>query len=147
MTFAAADHMVISDGPALSPRSYTAGSFRMTVSPSAKLLKIAMSGFWSEDTAKAFVVALKEQVESLGIPQGQYLVMCDMTGLPIQSQAIFGYFCAMMDTGITPLRLAVVAGNTASRMQARRLLAGRAGTSLFANEALALRWLARGDEA
>jgi hypothetical protein len=117
------------------------GHFRLTGSRSAQMVRATLSGFWSDETAEAFEVELREQIALIGTAQREHLMLVDMTDFPIQSQSVYGHFRRMLDVGNAPRLLAVIAGDGAGRMQARRLLADRAGSSIHDCEARAMRWL------
>lgn len=119
-----------------------AAGFRVRPIISAKMLRVTLQGFWSRETVAEFATEMKRGLDQLGTAENEHLVLCDMSGTPIQSQVVYDAFSAFLDneSGL-PRRLAVVTGNTAGRMQARRLLAGRDNARIFECETEAMRWL------
>ncbi|MDB5676318.1 MAG: hypothetical protein JWM65_3300 [Sphingomonas bacterium] len=105
------------------------------------LLRIRLSGFWDEDTARAFAVDQQAAVAALGSARGQHLVLTDLSGFKIQSQEVLHMCKAFIDGAGNPSRrLALVFGEGLARNQWKRVL-GRNNMKMFNTVREAEQWL------
>ncbi len=105
------------------------------------LLRIALSGFWSAETARDFAVDQQAAVAALGCANGQHVVLVDLSAFKIQSQEVVK-LCKAFIEGATnsSRRLALVGGEGLARIQSKRVL-GRDEMRIFDSVRDAERWL------
>lgn len=119
-----------------------AAGFRVRPIASAKMLRVTLRGFLSRGAVAEFAAEMGRGIAMIDAGPNQHLVLCDMADTPIQAQIVYDAFESLLnDTRGRPRRLAMVTGNTAGRMQARRLIAGRDDARIFQCETEAMRWL------
>jgi hypothetical protein len=105
------------------------------------LLRIALSGFWSAETARVFAVDQQAAVAALGCARGAHIVLTDLSELKIQTQEVVNICKAFIDgAGNSSRRLALVGGEGLARIQSKRVL-GRDNMKVFNSVREAEEWL------
>lgn len=105
------------------------------------LLRIALSGFWSAETARDFAVDQQAAVASLGCANGEHVVLVDLSEFKIQSQEVVKLCKAFIEgANNSSRRLALVGGEGLARIQSKRVL-GRDEMRMFDSVRDAERWL------
>jgi hypothetical protein len=116
--------------------------FSISTEPSQKLLRVKLTGFFTVEAVAAFARAAQKAVGEMGCASGEYLHLCDVSDLSLQSQNVVPAFERFINS---PERrshkLAIVTGHAAIRMQIRRLLR-RSDAAVFTSVADAEQWLA-----
>lgn len=114
--------------------------FEITTESSKRLVRLKLSGMLSE----ADVVELYRQehaaILAMGCRLGEHLLLIDSTDNLLQTQSVIEAFKQQMAKPSRAKRIAVVTGQSLSRMQARRLLTEQPGRT-FETMAEAEAWL------
>lgn len=119
------------------PASYT-----VTAHPERDLIRITLAGFFDMAGFADFARARDAAYARLRCAPNQHDTLVDVRDLKIQARDIFEAFRAMVANGtIRARRLALVTGDTAIRIQVRRLI-DRDDIRCFADLAAAEAWLA-----
>ena len=106
-----------------------------------RVLHITMSGFFSPELSDAFIVDLRKAITDLSVDNG-YFVLVDLLACALQSQAMVEIFQQFITARPHHAkRIALLAGRSVSRMQARRLLVDDR-VRMFDSDEEAARWVA-----
>ena len=120
--------------------------YSITSVPRQKLICARLSGFFAVEEVVKFGRAVQETSIALGCGPDEHLLLVDTTGCVLQSQEVVAAFQKLIqDSPLKSRRLAILCGDSLSRMQARRILM-REGAMLFDNEQEAERWLLSGEK-
>lgn len=116
------------------------GKFTIEAEPARNLIRMTLTGFFDIETIEAFSVTLYAAVARLGCAPNQHIVLCDISGCSLQSQAAVAAFQKVLSEGNRSRRVAVVSGSSLAWMQARRIL-DRDELACFEMEPEAMQWL------
>lgn len=88
-----------------------------------RMIQITLSGFIKPDELERFITEEQAAAAEMKGLFGSYVTLVDTTGLKLQSQDILAAFQNFIDNAPHKARkIALVVGQSLSRMQARRLL-------------------------
>lgn len=116
--------------------------FSISVEPERKLIRAQMSGFLSPEEVADFSRQEQAAAAAMGCRSGEFLLLVDTVDCVIQSQEVVATFMHVVTT--SPLkagRIAIVRGNSLTRMQTQRIIVLRDEAAIFATLAEAERWL------
>jgi hypothetical protein len=115
--------------------------FSIDVDPARKLLKVALSGFYTVADVERYHAAIHvATARAGGLPSAQRMV-CDISGMHIQTQDVVVAFQKVMsDPKYQHRRVALVVASTLARMQAQRATSARE-VHFFPTTAEAEAWL------
>ncbi|MBO9714219.1 hypothetical protein [Sphingomonas sp.] len=117
------------------------GCFRIEVDVPRNLVRIAMSGFFTDATIQSFLDARAAAHAKLRCGPNQHLTLNDMRGMDVRSQQVVDAFKTILAAPeYRSRRLAFVVTGALSRMQLMRTLAGRTA-SVFEDIDAAEAWL------
>lgn len=120
--------------------------YTVSAEPSRKLVRIKLVGFLSHDEVAGFARAEQAAIQQMGCRSGEYLVLVDTTEFLLQTQDVATELQNLVNaSAFRAKRIAIVNGESAFRMQARRLLT-REEALIFDTLAEAEAWLFRPDE-
>jgi len=101
-------------------------NFHVEVDPSRDLVRIRLSGFFTQDDIQAFLEARRVAHAQLRCGPNRHLTINDVTEMKIQSQEIVAAFRDMLSAReYQSRRLAFVTGPTLARSQLLRALVNR----------------------
>ena len=124
-----------------------AATFDIAFDPSRGLVRITLAGFFTGDEMRQFAAARQTAYDRMTTPRGRHLTLIDVRACKIQSQEVVEAFRAILrDPSGQGRRLAFVTGDSAAKMQIRRLIE-RDSARVFDDMAGADAWLAAEDEA
>ncbi len=106
--------------------------YDVTIDTARQLMKVKVSGFWSEETFKTYAAEATKRSEELRRTGGFKYVLIDMSDFPIQSAVVaemHGRLLQAAQDGYG-VRAAVVMTSALSRLQATRV-AKLTGNDLF----------------
>jgi hypothetical protein len=136
------DSIVIDTPEESATARIVSGGYRLSCDRDQGLVRIAIVGFWDAATIHDFARDLLAEVRKVDNGSNRHVILCDLTRAVIQSQETFEGFSKLLHHGPTRARkLALVTGNLAMRMQAKRLINVRDTISIFASEGCAMSWL------
>ena len=102
------------------------GEFHIEVDAARDLVRIAMSGFFTEETVHRFLAARADAHHQLRCGPNQHLTLNDMRGMDVRSQPVVESFRTVLAAPeYRSRRLAFVVTGALSRMQLMRTLDGR----------------------
>ena len=117
------------------------GAFSFQIDRSTGLVRIHMSGLFTQADIAAFLEARREAHAALGWPPNLHMTLNDLRGMKIQTQESVDAFREMLAAPeYRSRRLAFVAGRTLARSQLMRALDNR-HAQCFENLADAEDWL------
>lgn len=120
--------------------------YTIDVEPSRDLVRIEMSGFFTEADIAGFLDARAAAHAQLSCGPNQHLTLNDLRGMKIQAQEIVEAFRGMLaDPSYRSKRLAFVVSPTLARSQLVRAVASR-NARFFEDIAEAEMWLRTGVE-
>lgn len=120
-------------------------NFHVEADPTRDLVRIRLSGFFTQDDIQAFLDARRVAHAQLRCGRNQHLTINDVTGMKIQSQEIVAAFRDMLSAPeYQSRRLAFVTGPTLARSQLMRTLVNR-NAQCFDDYAAAEAWLFSAD--
>lgn len=120
--------------------------YSISVDPSRDLVRIRMSGFFTQADIESFLAARREAHVQLTCPANAHLTLNDIRDMKIQSQEIVESFRAMLAAPeYRSRRLAFIVSSTLALSQLGRALAGR-HARCFDDPAAAEHWLLTGEE-
>ena len=100
--------------------------FTVDAEPMRDLIRIRMSGFFTQSDILAFLAARRDAHARLRCPANQHLTLNDLRDMKIQSQEMVDAFRAVLaDPLYRSRRLAFVVGPTLARTQLMRAAIGR----------------------
>jgi hypothetical protein len=114
--------------------------FEITTDPRRHLVRIKLSGMMSVDDVAELYRQEHVAIRAMRCPVGQHVLLIDSTQNELQTQDVIAAFKGELSRPTRARRIAVVTGQSLSRMQARRLLTDQPGM-IFATEAEAEAWL------
>jgi hypothetical protein len=114
--------------------------FEITTDPQRHLVRIKLSGMMSVEDVSELYRQEHAAIRAMGCPVGQHLLLIDSTQNGLQTQSVIDAFKGQISRPTRARRIAVVTGQSLSRMQARRLLTDQPGM-IFATETEAEAWL------
>lgn len=119
--------------------------FQIRSDVARSLLRISMTGFWSERDVFDFIAAEQAAAAALPCKKGEHLVLADLSDLKIQSQATVALFQDFIRTPtLRSRKLAMVGGKGIAWMQIRRMMV-RESIAAFADINSAEFWLFAND--
>jgi len=119
--------------------------FIVRADPARDLIRIEMSGFFTEADLQAFCAARAAEHARLTCAPNQHLTLNDVTKMKVQSQTMVAAFQSLLaDPSYRSRRLAFVVDRTLARSQLMRALNGR-DARCFENLADAEKWLFTAD--
>ena len=117
------------------------GRFSVEADPSRDLVRIKMSGFFSEEDIKAFLEARTRAHAALACGPNEHLTLNDLRGMKIQSQESVAAFQGLLAAPeYRSRRLAFVVGPSLARNQLMRAAANR-DVRCFSDPVAAEAWL------
>lgn len=120
-------------------------NFHVEADPTRDLVRIRLSGFFTQDDIEAFLDARRVAHAQLRCGPNRHLTINDVTGMKIQSQDIVVAFRDMLSApDYQSRRLAFVIGPTLARSQLMRALTNR-NARCFDDHAAAEAWLFSAD--
>lgn len=123
-----------------------AAAFDIDFDPVRGQMRITLGGFFMADEIAAFVTALTAAYAGMTTARGQHLTLVDVRACKIQAQETVEAFRAILrDPARQARRLAFVTGNSAAKMQIRRLIE-RDTARAFDDIGSAEAWLRAGGE-
>jgi hypothetical protein len=115
-------------------------NFSVNVDVARDYVEVKLSGFLDLATVAAFDEAYRAAKDKLSSDRSRHVTLIDVSELKLQSQSVVSDFALMMgDSSIQSARLAFVVGDSAVKMQLRRLAHER--TALFESIDEARNWL------
>jgi hypothetical protein len=121
-------------------------TYTIATDPQRGLIRIAIRGFWTSETMAAYRRDLMTAVEQLPPTPGGHVTLCDISESAIQSQQVMAEFQAFISrTPFRSRRIAIYTSSPLSRMQGKRLVAGRSDMAVFETVADAEAWLFAAD--
>jgi hypothetical protein len=118
------------------------GTFTIDVDVPRDLVRIAMSGFFSEADILAFLGERRAAHRRLQCGPNQHLTLNDMRGMDIRSQqAVESFRSILAAPEYRSRRLAFVVAGALSRMQLMRTIEGRDDARCFEDIESAEAWL------
>lgn len=115
--------------------------FAIETRPDRTLLDVRMTGFFTLDDVQRYRSAITAASRELGGDPGQQLMLCDISGMRIQTQDVVEAFRQnMADPLYARRRVALIVSATLARTQAQRVI-GRRDARMFTCRADAERWL------
>ncbi len=118
-----------------------AGHFQIEVDAPRNLVRIAMSGFFTDDDIRAFLAERAVAHRQLRCGPNEHLTLNDMRGMGVRSQEAVESFRTMLAAPeFRSRRLAFVVTSPLSRMQLMRTIDGR-DARCFEDVADAEAWL------
>ena len=116
-------------------------TYAVSVEPRLDLVRITLSGFFSEADVQSFVDARNEAHRALRCGSNQHLTLVDIRDMKIQAQEMVGAFQQVLASPEYHSRaLAFVVSPTLARTQLMRAVNGR-DVCFFEREADAMAWL------
>ena len=117
--------------------------FTVEAEPSRKLLRIALRGFWTEETIERYDRALRDAagtMAAVGCPLAEILCLVDARDLSTQTQQLIAdYRTRFSASERQPKRIATVTSSALMKLQAQRL--AFPNQRIFDNEQEAVDWL------
>lgn len=118
-----------------------AAHFTVRAEPSRDLIRISMSGFFSQDDIQAFCDARASEHAHLTCGPNQHVTLNDLRAMKVQAQDVVAAFQHLLaDPAYRSRKLAFVVDRTLARSQLMRALNGRTA-KCFENRAEAEQWL------
>lgn len=115
--------------------------FDIRIRPDRNLLDVRMAGFFTLDDVARYRAAITTASRELGGDPGRQIMLCDISGMRIQSQDVVEAFRQnMADPVYGRRRVALVVTATLARSQAQRAV-GRREARMFTSRADAETWL------
>ena len=114
--------------------------FEITTEPSKRLVRLKLSGMLTEADVRELYRQEHAAIHAMACPLGEHLLLIDSTQNELQTQSVIETFKRQMSKPSRAKRIAVVTGQSLSRMQARRLLSEQPGY-IFHTVAEAEAWL------
>lgn len=115
--------------------------YAITTDETRSLVRVTLSGFFSPDEVGTFMCDLRDATIAIGCANGGHVVLVDTRDCTLQSQEVVGAFRQLIaSTPYRAKRVALVTGQSVSRMQARRLLVDDR-VRMFESVAEAMAWL------
>ena len=122
-------------------------SYLISVDSYRKLVSLKLTGFFTFADAGELIVDVRAAVVSVGCAPNSHLTLCDVSACKLQPQDVVSAFGDhMRDQRYQSRRFAFVVGNSAARMQVRRLL-DRGNVACFDDPVEAECWLVSGGAA
>jgi hypothetical protein len=122
--------------------------FTFAVDHAHGLVRISMTGFYTEEDLVAFCAARRDAHAELGTAPNMHLTLNDLRGMKIQGREIVQAFQDMLsDPAYRSRKLAFVTDANLVRSQLMRSIAGREDARCFASIAEAEDWLLSNDAA
>jgi hypothetical protein len=92
--------------------------------PPHRLLRLVLSGFWTEEEARAFARDQQAAVRRLGPPFGTHLTLADLRSFALQTHEVSEVIRQLViNAAATSKRIAMVGGEGLARMQFKRITA------------------------
>lgn len=114
--------------------------FEIKTEPGRRLVRLKLSGMLSEADVTELYRQEHAAILAMGCRLGEHLLLIDSTDNLLQTQSVIEAFKHQMAKPSRAKRIAVVTGQSLSRMQARRLLTEQPGRT-FETMAEAEAWL------
>ena len=106
-----------------------------------RAMHVTLSGFFTPEDVARYYAAVHEATAQLGGLPSRQRMLCDITGMRIQTQETVAAFSALMaDPKYRYRRVAVIIASSLARMQAQRTLGDRQAR-IFATREEAEAWL------
>jgi hypothetical protein len=103
------------------------------------LMRVKMSGFFSDDDVQRFSADYRSLLAQLNAPG--HLTLVDIREMKIQPQSVVGAFSSLLASpDVRSRRLAFICSSSLARLQAQRLT-DREGVRFFEDEAEAEDWV------
>ena len=116
--------------------------FSISIEPARSLVRVGLWGFMTIDEVAEFSRQEQRATAELGGRPGTHLLLIDTSGAVIQSQEVVAALRELVTTVPRKARrVAVVRGNSLTRMQAERILCIRDETAIFSTLDEAEAWL------
>jgi hypothetical protein len=114
--------------------------FRISCSPEDDYIEVKLTGFLTPETGQKFAEAYIGAKAKLSADKSRHRTLFDLSELKIQTQDIVAQFGGMLaDPSIRSARLALYVGDSAVRMQLKRI--AHENTEIFDSLADAREWL------
>ncbi|HEY0314867.1 MAG TPA: hypothetical protein VGC28_01220 [Sphingomonas sp.] len=105
------------------------------------IVRMKLTGFWTIDTVKAFMVAEQDAASKVVQACGRHSVLADLMDFKIQAQESVALLQGLIgDSRYKAVRLAIVAGEGLARIQIKRIMI-RPGMRVFDSVEAAEHWL------
>lgn len=119
--------------------------FTIAAHPRRKLLRVTLQGFFTVEEVGAFARAAQEAVASMGCRTGDWVHICDISEMKLQSQEVAEAFTRVVNQPERRSRkLAIVTGQSPVRMQIKRVLT-RPDAGVFKTALEAERWVSESE--
>lgn len=126
------------------PGERPAPDYAIEFDKAARLLRLRLSGFWTEDVLRRFAADLLAAVQSAGAAGTPFDVLSDTSRFPVQSTEVAQGFERIMQAGASMHqgRTAIVVASTLNKIQAERIFT-EPTVRIFTAAEEAARWLER----
>jgi hypothetical protein len=114
--------------------------YTIATEPANRLVRITISGMLTVEQVASLYREEHAAIREMACPLGQQVVLVDLRKCPLQFQEVVKTFKDKIGGEHSARRIALVTGDSAARMQARRIIE-RDGAALFATLAEAETWL------
>lgn len=115
--------------------------FKITKDVRNRIVHVTLSGFLVPEEVEAFACEEQKAVRDMGCTSGKYSVLVDTRDLKVQAQNVIARLMEFSENSpLKATKIAIVVGNSVSRMQARRWV-GATRVGIFSTEKEATDWL------
>ncbi len=116
--------------------------FRFSIDPRRKLIRSWIEGFLTTDQVMEWSRQEQAAVATLGCTSGEFLLLVDTSRCAIQSQDVVATFQKIIATSKHKARrIAIMQGGSLTKMQTRRIIAGKDYIEHFSDTEEAEAWL------
>ncbi len=114
--------------------------YAIATEPAHRLVRITITGLLSVEQVADLYRQEHDAIAAMGCPLGQQIVLVDLRKCPLQVQDVVKTFKSKIGGEQSARRIALVTGDSAARMQARRIIE-RDDAALFSSIGEAEAWL------
>jgi len=115
--------------------------YRITKDVKNRIVHVTLSGFLVPEEVEAFACEEQKAVRDMGCKSGNYSVLVDTRDLKLQAQNVIARLMEFSENSpLKATKIAIVVGNSVSRMQARRWV-GATRVGIFSTDKEATDWL------